>query len=121
MARPPELPQRKSPAFRQGLPYSRFTFELSVHIRGVTRLLAVPFTLVARILLLLTGLLTAALLLAGLLTRVLILLARFLVRVAHLMISLVQRSPGQRAEPGIDCAGTPVPAGSLRGKAASAL
>jgi hypothetical protein len=39
--------------------------------------------LTARILLLLTGLLSAALLLAGLLTRVLILLARILVLVSH--------------------------------------
>jgi hypothetical protein len=38
----------------------------------------------------------ALLLLAGLLTRVLVLLARVLVRVAHLRISLVERSPDQR-------------------------
>jgi hypothetical protein len=68
--------QRKSPAFRQGLPYSRFTFELAIHIGVLGRFLALT---AARILLLLTGLLTTALLLlAGLLTRVLVLLARII-------------------------------------------
>jgi hypothetical protein len=69
----------KAPPFGRAFRYSRFTFELAVHI-GV---LAGPVVLTsARILLLLTGLLTAALLLAWLLTRVLVLLAR-LVLVAH--------------------------------------
>ena len=66
--------KKKSPAFRQGLPYSCFTVGLAVHIGVLAGLLA----LAARILLLLAGLLTAALLLAGLLTRVLVLLARII-------------------------------------------
>jgi hypothetical protein len=63
------------------------TFELAVLIRHLAGSLALT---AARILLLLTGLLTAALLLlAWLLTRVLVLLARFLGRIAHSGISLV--------------------------------
>jgi hypothetical protein len=56
---------------------SWFTFELAILWRLLARLLV-------RILLLLSGLLTAALLLAGLLVRILVLLARIWVLVRHL-------------------------------------
>ena len=66
-------------------------------------------------------LLTALLLLTGLLTRVLVLLARVLVWIAHVRISLVERSRDQRKAHPFGCKGTPVPPRSLRGKAVLAL
>ena len=74
--------QKKSPAFRRGLPCSS-----PIRLTVLTGDLLVPdgsdSALTARILLLLAGLLAAALLLAGLLTRVLVLLARILVLIGH--------------------------------------
>jgi hypothetical protein len=73
-------PKKKSPAFRRDLPALAYiSSELALGLLARVGLLA----LTAGILLLLTGLLSAALLLAGLLTRVLILLARVLVLVRH--------------------------------------
>jgi hypothetical protein len=72
------------------------SFELAVHIGVLAGFLALT---AARILLLLARLLTTALLLARLLTRVLVLLARFLGRIIHFGISLVERSRGQRKAP----------------------
>jgi hypothetical protein len=68
---------KKNPAFRRDFPaLAWFTFELAI----LGRILA---GLLVRILLLLTGLLTAALLLAGLLVWILVLLARIRVLVRH--------------------------------------
>jgi hypothetical protein len=72
--------KRKAPPFGGAFLYSRFTFELAVHVGILAGFVVLT---AARILLLLTGLLTTALLLAWLLTRVLVLLARF-VLIAHL-------------------------------------
>jgi len=78
--------QEKAPPFG-GAFLTCASFELAVHIRVLAGFLALT---AARILLLLTGLLTTALLLlAGLLARVLVLLTRLLVLVAHSGISLV--------------------------------
>ena len=74
------LPNKKSPAFRRDFPaLADVSSGLALGLLTRVGLLA----LTARILLLLTGLLSAALLLAGLLTRVLILLARVLVLFRH--------------------------------------
>ena len=74
------LAQKKSPALRRDLPALAYvSSELALGLLTRIGLLA----LTAGILLLLTGLLSAALLLAGLLTRVLIWLARVLVLVRH--------------------------------------
>lgn len=78
---PSQKSQKKSPALRRDLPaLADVSSELALGLLARIGLLA----LTAGILLLLTGLLSAALLLAGLLTRVLILLARVLVLVRHL-------------------------------------
>ncbi len=85
--------EKKKPRLSAGLSLLSLTSELAVLIgvHGFSALTA------ARILLLLAGLLaTALLLLAGLLPRVLVLLARALVWVAHIRISLVERSRYQR-------------------------
>ena len=72
---------KQGPAFRQGPRYTCLLFELAVLFGFLHGFLALT---AARILLLLTGLLTATLLLlAGLLARGLVLLARRLVLVAH--------------------------------------
>jgi hypothetical protein len=72
----------KAPPFGRAFPPLSLTSELAILIGVVHGFLALT---AARILLLLTGLLTTALLLlAGLLTRVLVLLARVLVWVAHI-------------------------------------
>src|SRR2546423_6055711 len=68
--------QKKSPAFPRDLPCSHLGPELAILI-GILAL--------ARILLLLAGLLPAALLLTGLLARVLVLLAGLLTRVLGLL------------------------------------
>ncbi len=73
---------KKSPAFRRDLPaLADVSSELALGLLTRVGLLA----LTVGILLLLTGLLSAALLLAGLLTRILILLARLLARVLILL------------------------------------
>jgi hypothetical protein len=86
---------KENPAFRRDFPaLAWFTFELAI----LWHLLA---GLLARILLLLAGLLTAALLLTGLLVRILVLLARSRVLVRHRRFSFVERSERQTAQPGI--------------------
>ena len=71
------LSKKKDPAFRRGLP--SLTQELATALALLVGFLA----LTVRILLLLSGFLTATLLLAGLLARVLVLLARILVLFRH--------------------------------------
>src|SRR4051812_1649719 len=86
-------PHKGKPRLSTGTSLRGFTSGLAVHIGVLTGSIVLT---AARILLLLTRLLTSALLLlAGLLTRVLVLLARFLGRVVHSGMSVFERGRSQ--------------------------